>query len=198
MFDAAKFYASIRTKTGPLTAAQIVGTDAVLAACEGLPLAHTAYVCATSWHETNGKMMPVREAYWLSENWRRRNLARYFPWYGRGMVQITWEVNYQRADMELAKAGIIERGALMRDLDLALRPDIAAFITRRGMTEGWFAGDRTGRHTLARHLPMTGTATRAQYIQARRIINGLDKADLVEDYAQWFERALRDGGWPQK
>ncbi len=70
-----------------------------------------------------------------------------------------------------------------------MRPDISAFILRNGMTKGWFSGKK-----LADYLPPAGVATRAQYIQARRIINILDKADLVEDYAQIFERALRDGG----
>lgn len=196
MFDKAKFFATFRAKAGiKLTALQVSGTEAILDAFKGQPLAHTAYALATAYHETNGKMQPVIEAYWMSEAWRKRNL-RYYPWYGRGYPQITWEENYQRADKELAEAGLIKRGALMANLDLALRPDLAAFIMLRGMVEGWFTASKDGkRYTLDRMLPRTGVATRDQYMQARRIINGMDKADLIEDYAQWFERALRDGGW---
>jgi hypothetical protein len=69
-------------------------------------------------------------------------------------------------------------------------PVHAAAIMRKGMDGGWFTGK-----SLAAMLPATGTATRGQYINARRIINGTDRADLIEDYAQHFERALRDGGW---
>ncbi len=191
----AKFYETFRAKSGGrLTAEQVRGTDAILDAVAGLPLSWQAYALATAYHETNGKMLPVVEAYWLSEAWRKKNL-RYYPYHGRGYVQITWLENYKKADAELAAAGIIKPGELHKNLDLALRPDVAAFIMRRGMEEGWFAGTSDGkRHTFARHLPSKGVATRDQYMAARRIINGTDKADLIEDYAQWFERALRDGG----
>lgn len=194
--DRAKFFETFRAKAGgKLTADQVRGTDAVLDAIEGSPLAFAAYELATAYHETNGKMLPVIEAYWLSEAWRAKNL-RYYPHYGRGYVQITWTENYEKADKELAEAGLIKRNQLNANLDLALDPKIAAFIMRRGMEEGWFAKSSDGkRHTLARHLPAKGVATRDQYIAARRVINGTDKADLIEDYAQWFERALRDGGW---
>ncbi len=69
-------------------------------------------------------------------------------------------------------------------------PAIAAEIMRKGMDEGWFTGVK-----LSAVLPMQGTATREQYMNARTIINGRDKSDLIEDYAQVFERALRDSGW---
>ena len=52
-----------------------------------------AYIFATVFHETNATFLPVREAYWMSEDWRKRNF-RYYPYYGRGFVQITWEANY--------------------------------------------------------------------------------------------------------
>lgn len=185
-FDAAKFFTTVRapTRCGPLKASQVDGFNAILEAAEAAPLSHTAYMLATAWHETARTMQPVREAYWLSEQWRKKNL-RYWPWYGRGYVQLTWEENYARADKELHLGG-----ALLDDADLAMRPDIAAKIMRRGMDEGWFTGV-----SLGAILPMQGVATRKQYMDARTIINGRDKADLIEDYAQWFERALRDGGW---
>lgn len=192
MKDGAEFFATVRDRLESdrkLDQSQVEGINAILGAMLGAPLAWTAYALATAWHETNGTMLPVREAYWMSEAWRKRNL-RYYPWYGRGYVQITWAENYRKADDKLHLGG-----ALTANLDLAMRPDIAAKILRRGMEEGWFAGDWRGRHTLARHLPSSGVATRAQYMAARRIINGTDKSDLIEDYAQAFERALRDGGW---
>ncbi len=42
-----------------------------------------AYVIATVEWETGNTFKPVKEAYWLSEDWRRRNL-RYYPYFGRG------------------------------------------------------------------------------------------------------------------
>lgn len=183
-FDKAKFYATVRTKLGSLSALQVNGFETILTAIEGAPLAHAAYMLATPWHETNKTMQPVREAYWLSEAWRKDHL-RYYPWYGRGYVQLTWDFNYQRADRELGL-----NWALVTTPDKAMEPAIAARILRLGMDEGWFTGVSNKKV-----LPSTGTATREQYMNARTIINGRDKADLVEDYAQAFERALRDGGW---
>jgi putative chitinase len=169
-------------------ALQVSGFEAVLDAIDGAPLSHQAYMLATAWHETAATMQPVREAFDLSENWRKRNL-RYWPHYGRGYVQLTWDYNYAKADEECADAGLIEPGAMIADLDLAMRCDIAAFILRRGMDEGWFTSKKNSTY-----LPASGVATREQYLKARRIINGNDKADLIEDYAQIFERALRNAG----
>lgn len=190
-FNPATFFGTIRApqRCGPLKTAQVEGFNAVLGAIAGSPLAFAAYELATSWHETNGTMQPVREAYWMSEDWRRTHL-RYWPHYGRGYVQLTWPFNYEHADKECAAAGLIRPGELLANLDLAMRPDLAAFIMRRGMEEGWFTGVK-----LSAVLPTKGVATRQQYMDARTIINGHDKADLIEDYAQWFERGLRDGGW---
>ncbi|SEL93826.1 hypothetical protein SAMN04489760_10164 [Syntrophus gentianae] len=171
---------------------QVRGLEAVLGAAKaaGWQLAFTAYALATSCHETNYTMQPVREAYWLSENWRRTNL-RYYPFYGRGYVQLTWKANYEKADRELEL-----NGRLIANLDLALAPDIAAKIMVKGMQEGWFAGDKTGqRHTLARYLPTSGEANKAEFTSARRIINGTDKAGKIADEAIKFQSALQEGGW---
>lgn len=185
------FFTTVRRRLGPLKQGQVDGLNTVLAACDGLPLSHAAYTLATPWHETNATMQPVREAYWLSENWRKTHL-RYYPWYGRGYVQLTWETNYERAQAEILSSCRPEFSNvdLIARPDDAMRPDVAAFVLRRGMEEGWFTGVK-----LADVLPMYGVASRQQYMNARTIINGRDKADLIEDYAQAFERALRDGEW---
>ena len=177
------FFTTVRARLGVLSSAQVAGFGSVLAAIEGAPLSHRAYMLATAWHETKRTMLPVREAYWLSEAWRKANL-RYWPWYGRGYVQLTWQPNYASADRKLGL-----NGSLLVNPDRAMEPDIAAVIMRRVMDEGWFTGVKN-----ATFLSPAGTATREQYMHARTIINGRDKADLVEDYAQIFERALRDGG----
>jgi len=184
----AAFYDHIRSKLGRLSPLQVQGFETALDALDGLPLAWQACGLATAWWETNKTMQPVREAYRTSEAWRKKNL-RYWPHYGRGLVQLTWLYNYEKADEECAKAGLIKAGELVANLDLAMRPDIAAFIMRKGMVEGWFTGK-----SFSTYLPASGTATRTQYINSRRIINGLDKADLIEDYCQIFEKGLRVGG----
>lgn len=55
---------------------------------------HNGLIFVTVFHETAHTFLPVKEAYWLSEEWRKKNL-RYFPFYGRGYLQTTWKVNYQ-------------------------------------------------------------------------------------------------------
>jgi putative chitinase len=191
-----RFFDTVRESDvlgGALKPDQVMGLHAVLGAAReaGWPLAFTAYALATACHETNSTMQPVREAYWLSENWRRNNLRRYYPYFGRGYVQLTWKANYERADRELELGG-----RLNDNLDLALDPNIAARIMVRGMQEGWFCADRSGqRHTLVRHLPANGIASSSQFTSARRIINGTDKAGKIAGEAAKFQEALRAGGW---
>ena len=187
--DVAAFFNTVRARLGPLNQSQVDGFNIVLKATDGQPLAHRAYTLATPWWETKQTMQPVREAYWLSEDWRRAHL-RYFPWYGRGYVQLTWETNYTKAGILLAAGGVLQPGDLTANPELAMRPDVAAFVLRHGMDQGWFTGV-----SLAHVLPLTGTATHDQYVNARTIINGHDKADNIEAIAQVFERALRDGGY---
>lgn len=184
----AAFYKTVRARLGKLTPAQVEGFETILNAIGGNPPSYQAYQLATTWHETAKTMQPVREGLNLSDAWRKKNL-RYFPWYGRGYVQLTWEANYDKADSKLARAGLIKPGQLLANPDLAMRPDVSAYILNVGMLEGWFSGKK-----LSNYLPAKGGATREQYTRARWIINIQDKADLIEDYAQVFERALMDGG----
>jgi hypothetical protein len=95
----AAFYAGIRKLfDGTIAQGQVDGMSAILKACgdAGWSVAWTADALGTAFLETNHTMVPVREAYWVSEAWRKAHL-RYYPWYGRGLVQCTWEKNYQRA-----------------------------------------------------------------------------------------------------
>ncbi|GGB15210.1 chitinase [Sphingomonas metalli] len=193
------FFAAVRARLGSLNQGQVNGINTLLAAVEGAPLAHAAYMLATAWHETAKTMQPIRErgskAYFTLmydvAGERPQTCIAYGntcagdgpKYYGRGYVQLTWKANYAKAGNKLGVD-------LVGNPDLAMNADLAARIMRRGMDEGWFSGKK-----LSDYLPTSGTATRDQYIAARRIINGTDRADLVEDYAQAFERALRDGGW---
>lgn len=186
----AQFYKTVRAHLGPLTQGQVDGFEAILKACEGLPLSWQSYILATAWHETAKTMQPVREAFNLSENWRKNNL-RYYPYYGRGYVQITWLKNYSWLDAAATAAGLIKEGDLLKNLDLAMRPDIVAFALVRGLVEGRY--DAQGK-TMKQRLPSKGVATKKQYINARYLVNVQDKAEMIEGYAQAFERALRDAG----
>jgi putative chitinase len=180
------FFSVVRALFGPMQQPQVDGFEALLQAygVARWPLAFAAYGLATAWHETAKTMRPVREAYWLSEEWRKTHL-RYFPWYGRGFVQLTWQKNYERADEEL---GLGRK--LIADADVAMQPDIAARIMVHGMEGGWFSGKR-----LSDYLPLAGKAGFDAYTAARHIINGTDKAAEIAKLAQQFEGALIAGDW---
>jgi hypothetical protein len=183
------FYSNLRAALGPLGQSQVDGINAILSVLgdERWPLAWASYGLATAWWETAKTMQPVREAYWKDEAWRKRNLAKYYPHYGRGYVQLTWPFNYAKADDELHMGG-----ALIADLDLALDPTIAAAIMAKGMEAGWFTAKGLGDY-----LPTSGVASVGQYRDARRIINGQDKASEIAAIAKVFEGALNAGGWGQ-
>lgn len=66
-----------------------------------------------------------------------------------------------------------------------MEPGHAAAIMARGMTEGWFTGK-----SLKTYLPESGEATAAQFRDARRIINGTDRAADIAAYAMEFQRGL--------
>lgn len=188
--DPSQFFAVVRGHFGALTTPQVAGFNAITATLEGWPVSWAAYALATVWHETGRTMEPVREAPRLSEAWRKKNL-RYWPHYGRGFVQITWPKNYAWLDKASAEAGLTQPGEILANLDIAMRPDIAALALRLGLEEGRY--DAQGKQ-MADRLP-NGPATREQYVDARYLVNVQDKAGQIADYALKFEQALTAGGW---
>lgn len=70
--------------------------------------------------ETASQFAPVEEAFWLSDDWRRANL-RYYPFFGRGYIQITWEENYRDAGAALGVD-------LVGNPALALDPTVSARV----------------------------------------------------------------------
>ena len=128
-----------------------------------------AYILATTEWETNHTYGMVREAYWCSEGWRKRHL-RYYPYYGRGPCQITWEANYE-------KFGALLGVDLVNHPDLALYPAYGAFIIVYGMKHGAFTGKKLDHYF---------TKSTENWIGARRIINGQDKAHTVASIAKYI------------
>ena len=152
-------------------------TQLIIKECRNYSLSRqeAAYVLATAYWETARTMKPVREAYWLSETWRRDNLRNY-PWYGRGYVQLTWEYNYEKAS---AKTGV----DLIENPDRAMEPSTAATVLVIGSKEGWFTGKKLSDYI---------TSEKKDYRNARRIINGTDKANTIAVIAEQYEGALHD------
>lgn len=182
-----------------IDADELKGSEAILKALEGLPVAYVAYALATAWHETAHTMQPIKEyggdAYFFRMYDRagnRPHVARRLgntrdgdgvKYAGRGYVQLTGRQNYERAGLKLNKR-------LSSYPDMALRPDIAAAIMREGMLEGWFTARK-----FSTYLPHCSPAGREEFRKARRIINGSDKDRQIAGYALTFQDALLRAGW---
>ncbi|NIJ24845.1 hypothetical protein [Sphingomonas japonica] len=176
------FYAGVRGVTGSLDQVQVNVIQSLLSSAADWSVAWMAYALATGWHEA--RLRPIEE---IGKGKGRKyggpgkhgQIA-----YGRGLVQLTWDYNYAKADAELGL-----NGALLADYAKALEPSIAVAIMVQGMAEGWFTG-----RSLATYLP-DERGTFEQFKAARRIINGTDREELIAGYAQSFQAALTAGGW---
>lgn len=176
------FFTAIRKITGPLDQVQVDIINRLLTAASAHGLGWIAYEFATAWHEA--RLKPIEE--WgkgKGKAYGAVNSTGKAP-YGRGLVQLTWDANYTKADQKLGLGG-----ALAKNYDLALRPDIAVSIMVRGMEEGWFTGKKLGSY-----IPKDHAATLSQFISSRRIINGTDRDDEIAAIAVKIQDALIAGG----
>lgn len=190
-----------------LTQQQVDGIGALLDASAGLHITHRAYLLATAHHETDARMQPVTEnlnytsaarirAVWPSRFPTEASAAPFvrnpqglanqvyngrmgnrpgsndgWTYRGRGHVQLTGRDNYIRAGLEVG-------ADLVANPDLALRTDLSARILVAGCSYGWFTGKK-----LSDYLP-------GDYVNARRIVNGLDRASDIAKIARTYESAL--------
>ncbi|MBB4272803.1 hypothetical protein [Rhizobium mongolense] len=177
----AKFYDVLRSSAlfpRGLTPGQVKGMEALLDAAASLAVDETAYVLATAYHETAATMQPIAE-YGKGRGHKYgvpgRNGGQ-VP-YGRGFVQTTWDVNYERTDRELGLGG-----RLIANYDLLLTDyELAAKAAVLGMIEGWYTTKK-----LADYF----AGGKCDYVGARRIINGTDKAQKIAGHAAFFAKAL--------
>jgi predicted chitinase len=166
-----------------------------------------AYILATIKHETFNRYRPItelgpkspnrypnesdedykerrqryQEAYFERRYGMRKDLGNDregdgYKYRGRGYCQLTGKRNY-----------ILMGRRLKINLDVnpevALSPEISMDITIVGMVEGHFTGRK-----LADYVNDGAT----DYINARRVVNGLDQATRISEYAYRFERGIRE------
>ena len=167
---------------GKLSKGQVEGISSLLDEFERRPdlsLEELAYILATAKWETAHTMQPIAEIgkgkgrkYGVKD--KTGQVA-----YGRGYVQLTWTRNYEKADENIGLDG-----ELVKDYDLALRPDIAAQILFQGMADGWFTGKKLANY-------FDGETGKADFFNARKIVNGLDRAREIANIAKMFYADLQ-------
>ena len=186
MLDRKVFYDTLRPKIN-LTTSNVVGMNKVLDYAEGRgsPTNDLAYILATAWWETGQTMQPVREAFWLSESWRKKNL-RYYPYYGRGLVQTTWKANYATMS-KVVGVDLVDKPDLLLKWEYSLP---ALFI---GMERGLYTGKKISNYID--RLDESDAEDLREYTNARRVVNGTDKASTIGKLALNFEKALKSGGY---
>lgn len=149
-----------------------------------------AYMLATVHHETDRTFKPIREyggpkyfTKMYDVTGARPTLAKKMgntspgdgPRYcGRGFVQLTWKTNYKAMS---AVCGV----DLVAEPDRAMELPIATQVMFHGMIKGTFTGKKLADYFIG---------DRQDWVNARRIINGLDKANLISDYARRYYGAI--------
>ena len=135
-----------------------------------------AYVLATVEHETANSFQPVEEAFFVKSRSAQMAHLRtkfYFPFYGRGYVQLTHKSNYEKYGRKL---GI----NLVGNKEKALDPNIALFVLVDGILLGEFTGKKLGTFV---------NASKTDFLGARKTINCTDKARLIAGLANnWLSK----------
>lgn len=208
MIDRKTFFAQVRAQFQPLNQSQVEGFNAILDEWErskGDDIRQLAYMLATAWHETGTAMQAIIETQqpgegrvsvdtaigrlnrsyaagkltWVkSPYWGRDAKGR--SYLGRGLVQLTHATNYR-------KLGDAIGVDLLANPDLALDLRIAIRVMFVGMERGLFTG-----HSLDRHFH----GVTADWVNARRIINGTERADVVAAHGRAFHVCLRAADRP--
>lgn len=190
----------LRAKFGKLSQSQVDAINFIVDAMDkdkSITYPQGAYILATTWHETATTMLPIAE-YGKGNGrpygtWQRNSKGELYAYkngnrntvylqseyphlyYGRGETQNTWYDNYEK----LSKVFGVD---FLKNPDLLLTQEWSTPVTIYSMKNGLYTGRR-----LSDYIHQS----KKDYVNARRIINGTDKANLIAGYADTFEKALR-------
>lgn len=184
--------------SGKLNQGQVDGMDAIFDEWERRNLSDLrwlAYMLATTFHETARTMQPIEEyGKGAGRPYGKKIKQSGKPYttpdklyYGRGFVQLTWYENYE-------KMGRLLSVDLLNKPELALTLPVSTAIMFEGMLKADSEfGDFTGRCLEQYFGPKV-----EDWINARKIINGLDKANLIAEYGKKVLAALTIASAPEK
>lgn len=178
---------------GKLSEDQVRGTEALFDEVKRLAWSdkrHVAYLLATVWWETGGKMFPIDErgsdTYFfkmydiegdrprVAQTLGNTHKGDGVKFHGRGFVQVTGRANYT----DWAKRLELD---LVGNPGLANNIEVASVIACYGMEKGTFTN---------RKLRDYFNSTTDDPINARRVINGVDKAKEIADLHKLFLNIL--------
>jgi len=215
--DRDKFFSGYRSTFITLTQEQVDGLNSLLDSLESDQYVTdnrwAAYMLATVKHETANTFKPIHEygsrQYFINRYGGQtalghNQLGNVTPedgatYAGEGDVQLTGKKNYEHAETELRAqypdqiSDFEKRTGKTFDLiagdqpgdeadpQNAADPTIAYLIMSAGMRQGWFTGKK---------LPDFIHDDVCDYVNARTIINGHDKADKIATYAHAFQLIL--------
>ncbi|MEQ1901932.1 MAG: glycoside hydrolase family 19 protein [Devosia sp.] len=190
------FFETVRLRLfdGSLKAGQVAGLTGILDEWEA---GHAkkddrwlAYMLATVHHETDRTFRPIKE--YGGENYfikmydvrgeRPQNARDHGndqpgdgPKYcGRGFVQLTWKNNYRA----MSKVTGVD---LVAHPERAMELPVATKILFYGMMNGSFTGKKLGDYF---------NPAGEDWVNARRIINGKDKANIIAEYGKRYYSAI--------
>lgn len=193
--DHTAFFNGYRNAYGKLTQGMVSGLELLGRNMEADPtlrnIQWAAYMLATVKHECADTWQPIVErgarAYFdkyeagtpIGRRLGNTEPGDGYRFRGRGYVQITGRANYARMTEVLKLAPDAD---LVVDPDQALRPAIAYRIMSVGMVKGLFTGKRLSDYI--------GSGA-CDYRNSRRIINALDQATKIGEYATTLEVIIR-------
>jgi hypothetical protein len=171
--DVGTFFTDVRRTLfgGTLTGEQVEGMENILGYRDqvwpNMCDEELAYLLATAKWETAHRMWPIEE--YGSQSYLQSKP--YYPWYGRGLCQITWEENYRKYGLTYPEQ--------------ALEWPSALHVIYHGMIYGTFTGKKLGDYILPGVRP-----SQHDYEECRRIINGTDRKTEIAALGFKFLDAL--------
>lgn len=182
------FFKKYRLKYGKLNKSQVIGLEFLINNMQAIDKRHASYMLATVKHECADKWQPIvefgKKSYFDKYEPGTRIGTRLgntkkgdgYLYRGRSFVQITGRANYKRLGAVLTVPK-----DLVANPDLCLDKWVAAEIMQTGMNLGLFTGKKLSDYI---------NDDKCDYVNARRIINGMDQAKLIAGYAEFFESIL--------
>lgn len=191
MIDRKKFFDTVREELfgGVLSQRQVDGMNYLLDVWEARfaednprdGINWLSYALATVFHETAYMMVPIEEyGKGQGKSYGEPTGPHGQCYYGRGHVQLTWEDNYKKGEKNLKDRYNIT-AQIHKYPHRMLEDETSAMILYDGMIYGWFTGAS---------LQQFFNSTEEDPYNARTIVNGHDKADLIKGYYYDFKKAL--------